>query len=95
METRTISVRTIEAQTVQKLKNSEARPKYTGSSKTTCILIHADTLKRDLCQAGGDSNTDMTGMLVEIFKNNPSKLPMWMWHRHSLTPKSYQRNAKK
>ena len=54
METRTISVRTIEAQTVQKLKNNDARTKYTGSSKTTCILIHADTLKRDLYQAGGD-----------------------------------------
>ena len=40
METRTISVRTIEAQIVQKLKNNEPQPKCTGSYKTkpACIM---------------------------------------------------------
>ena len=39
---------------------------------------------------------DMTGMLVEIFKKNkPLKLPIWVWHRHILTPKSYERNSRK
>ena len=35
------SLRTIEAQIVQKLKNNEARPKFTGSyKKKACILIN-------------------------------------------------------
>ena len=34
------NLRTIEAQIVQKLKNNEARPKFTGSyKKKACILI--------------------------------------------------------
>ena len=33
MDTRTIFKRTIEAQIVQKLKNNEARPKFTASYK--------------------------------------------------------------
>ena len=35
------SLRTIEAQIVQELKNNEARPKFTGSyeKKKACILI--------------------------------------------------------
>ena len=39
-------------------------------------------------------HADMTGMLVEILKNNPYKLPIWVWHQHILTHKSYQRNAR-
>ena len=38
------SLRTIEAQIVQKLKNNEARPKFTGSYKKkacTCTLKHS------------------------------------------------------
>ena len=31
------SLRTIEAQIVQKLKNNEARPKFTGSYKKTSV----------------------------------------------------------
>ena len=31
------NLRTIEAQTVQKLKNNEARPKFTGSYKKKCV----------------------------------------------------------
>ena len=35
------SLRTIEAQIVQKLKNNEARPKFTGSyKKKACICLH-------------------------------------------------------
>ena len=33
VETRTINLRTIEAQIVQKLKNNKARPTFTGSYK--------------------------------------------------------------
>ena len=33
------SLRTIEAQIVQKLKNNEARPKFTGSYKKKRVLI--------------------------------------------------------
>ena len=38
-------------------------------------------------RGGGDSHVDMIGMLVKILKNNPK---IWVWHRHTLTPKSYQ-----
>ena len=39
---------------------------------------------------------DMTGMVVEIFKSNTyKKLPIWVLHRYILTPKSYQRIARK
>ena len=33
------SLRKIEAQIVQKLKNNEVRPKFTGSYKKACILF--------------------------------------------------------
>ena len=36
------NLRTIEAQIVQKFKNNEARPKFTGSYKNACV----DNLKR-------------------------------------------------
>ena len=40
------SLRTIEAQVVQKLKNNEARPKFTGSyKKKTCIPAAAQLCK--------------------------------------------------
>ena len=49
METRTISKLlilkiTIEAQIVQKLKNNEARPKFTGSYKKSVYTFHRDYL---------------------------------------------------
>ena len=41
MKTRTIFKRTIEAQIVQKVKNNEARPKFTGSYKKKRVLLRA------------------------------------------------------
>ena len=35
------SLRIIEAQIMQKLKNNEAPPKFTGSYKKTCIFLDA------------------------------------------------------
>ena len=39
------SLRTIEAQIVQKLKNNEARPKFTGSYKKKRLFYHLKSLK--------------------------------------------------
>ena len=41
---------------------------------------------RTILVPGGTPTADMTEVLVEIFKNNPQKLPIWVWHRHILTP---------
>ena len=38
------SLRTIEAQIVQKLKNNEPRPKFTGSYKKACMCGQEDLL---------------------------------------------------
>ena len=57
------SLRTIEAQIVQKLKNNEARPKFTGSYKKACThrtstvtkprLMSAFTPSRRKCETLG------------------------------------------
>ena len=42
------SLRTIEAQIVQKLKNNEARPKFTGSyKKKACNLLPISALQKE------------------------------------------------
>ena len=42
------SLRTIEAQIVQKLKNNEARPKFNGSyKKRACSLLPISTLQKE------------------------------------------------
>ena len=43
------SLRTIEAQIVQKLKNNEARPKFTGSYKIkkACSLLPISALQKE------------------------------------------------
>ena len=43
------SLRTIEAQIVQKLKNNEARPKFTGSykKKKACSLLPVSALQKE------------------------------------------------
>ena len=44
------SLRTIEAQFVQKLKNNEARPKFTGSSKKQSVYTNANHACSKYCR---------------------------------------------
>ena len=52
------NLRTIEAQIVQKLKNKEARPKFTGSFKRKRVLLPGAPLKNFNDGGGGGGGSD-------------------------------------
>ena len=81
------SLRTIEAQIVQKLKNNEARPKFTGSyKKKACISIEND------CDFQHSNNKHMARFLDEtsqivlsISTSSKLKLPSQNYYKVQIT----------
>ena len=68
------SLRTIEAQIMQKLKNSEARPKFTGPYQKACCLEQFEvSLRKRFCQSlvftcaektSAETNAKATSLLI-------------------------------